>query len=201
MSKVIGIGWAKTGTTTLGTCFRILGFDHQSQDLDLAKDLRSGDLSRILAVASAKHSFEDWPWVLVYRELDEAFPGSRFVLTKRRTDRWLRSYRNMLAQEGKPSRELTEIRRILYGLPFPDVSDSQLIERYDRHNAEVEHYFRGRSQDLLIVDWEQAGGWKELCEFLGKNIPREPFPHANKGRYANRSITARLLQTVKRYSS
>ena len=35
MSKVFGIGWAKTGTTTLGTCFKLLGYHHQGQRLDL----------------------------------------------------------------------------------------------------------------------------------------------------------------------
>ena len=39
MSKVFGVGWAKTGTTTLGECFKILGFDHQSQNLELVKDI------------------------------------------------------------------------------------------------------------------------------------------------------------------
>ena len=26
MTKVFGVGWAKTGTTTLGKCFGILGY-------------------------------------------------------------------------------------------------------------------------------------------------------------------------------
>ena len=81
MAKVFGIGWAKTGTTTLGDCFKILGFDHQSQDLGLVKDIGQGDLSQIMALAEQKETFEDWPWIILYKELDEAFPGSRFVLT------------------------------------------------------------------------------------------------------------------------
>src|SRR5207302_3774936 len=112
-----------TGTTTLGKCFATLGYDHQSQRLDLVKDLAVGDLSRIMTLANEKESFEDWPWIILYQELDRAFPGSRFVLTKRESSNWLRSYKNMLRQQGEPSEELNQMRRTLYGLPFPGVTD------------------------------------------------------------------------------
>lgn len=194
MTKVFGIGWAKTGTTTLGKCFEILGFNHQSQRLDLVKDVERGDLSKILALAEEKDSFEDWPWIILYKELDRAFPNSCFVLTKRSPDKWIRSYRSMLANQGEASRELNEIRQVLYGLPFPEVTEEQLIDRYERHNAEVERYFNDRSTDLLVVDWEQGSGWKDLCEFLGKEIPNEPFPHANKGKRAGRSVFEKAIE-------
>lgn len=189
MSKIFGIGWAKTGTTTLGKCFGILGFNHQTQDLGLVNDLKQGDLSRIMAVVEKKDTFEDWPWIILYKELDKAFPGSRFILTKRDPEKWLCSYRNMVEKQGTASEKINEIRTILYGLPFPDVSESQLIERYQRHNAEVTDHFRNRHKDLLVVDWEQGAGWKELCVFLGKNIPQDPFPHANKGTYNQNELS------------
>ncbi len=150
--KIFGIGWAKTGTTTLGECFAALGFNHQSARLDLVEDLANGNLSRILKVAEGKDSFEDWPWILLYRELDEAFQGSRFVLTVREPGRWLRSYRNMLKHPGLQSERLNEIRRILYGLPFPDVTGQQLLARYAAHNQQVMEYFAGRPGSLLVVD-------------------------------------------------
>ncbi len=183
MTKIIGIGWAKTGTTTLGKCFEILGFDHQSQDLGLVKDIGKGDLSRAMAMAETKETFDDWPWIILYRELDKSFPDSRFILTKRKPEKWIKSYINMLANQSDTSRELNETRRILYGLPFPDVSESQLVKRYVKHNTEVEYYFRDRPEDLLVVNWEEGNGWKNLCDFLGMDLPNVPFPHANKGKY------------------
>jgi hypothetical protein len=182
--KIFGIGWAKTGTTTLGKCFGILGFDHQSQNLEFVKDTAKGDLSRIIALASTKDTFEDWPWIILYQELDKTFPDTRFVLTRRHSANWLRSYQNMLRGQGEASEELNEIRRILYGLPFPHVTEAQLIERYEKHNADVLAYFYGRPKALLVVDWEQGHGWKELCGFLNRAIPSVPFPHANRGEYA-----------------
>ncbi len=185
MSKIFGIGWAKTGTTTLGKCFRILGLNHQSQDLGLVKDVGTGDFSRISTLAERYEAFEDWPWIILYKELDKLFPGSKFILTQRNPDSWIRSYKNMLSNQGDAPNELNEIRRILYGLPFPNISESQLIERYKRHNTEVELYFRNRPDDLLVVNWEDGHGWKELCKFLRKDVPNAPFPHANKGTYSS----------------
>lgn len=200
MNKVFGIGWAKTGTTTLGQCFRILGFNHQGQRLDLVWEIKNNNLSKILDVAKEKDTFEDWPWIALYEELDNAFPDSRFVLTRRKPENWLRSYKNMLATQGGASQELNEIRTILYQLPFPNVTETQLIDRYEKHNSEVERYFRRRPNDLLIVDWEQGSGWRELCAFLGIGVPNEPFPHSNKGKYGTQGVFKRIIQSAARYT-
>ena len=93
-TKVFGVGWAKTGTTTLGRCFEILGLSHKSQDLNLVRNL-----DQALTVARLYDSFEDWPWPLFYKQLDKRFPGSKFVLTTRNSNRWLKSYRNMLSRQ------------------------------------------------------------------------------------------------------
>ncbi len=183
--KVIGAGWAKTGTTTLGDCLEILGYRHQRGRLDLVDDLGRGDFTRILEIAASVDSMEDWPWLLLYRELDEAFPGSKFVLTTRDESQWLRSYRNMLAHQGDASERMNERRRILYGLPFPGVTDRQLVERYRRHLRDVRAYFADRPADLLEVDWARGDGWERLCGFLGKPVPDAPFPHANRGSYSS----------------
>lgn len=185
MRKIFGIGWAKTGTTTLGKCFEILGFNHQSQNLVLVKNIQHGDFSTIFSMANKKDSFEDWPWALLYKEFDMKFKNSRFVLTIRETDRWLSSYQNMLKNQGNATEELNEIRRIIYGLPFPGVSEKRLAERYEKHNEDVMRYFSDRPNDLLVVDWEKKHGWRSLCDFLELAEPATPFPHVNKGNYGD----------------
>lgn len=183
MNKIFGIGWAKTGTKTLGEALTLLGYNHQSRRLDLAEDLRNGDLSRILALVRQKDSFEDWPWLLLYQQLDQEFPSSGFILTQRKPERWIRSYRNLLQEAEQSSPHLNEIRRMLYGLPFPDVTEEQLLARYLRHNRDVLDYFKNRPDQLLVIDWEEGDGWQTLCHFLGKPIPSRSFPHANRGNY------------------
>lgn len=182
-AKVFGIGWAKTGTTTLGKCFSILGYRHQSQRLDMVKYLQSGNLEPIITLTENSDSFEDWPWILLYQQMNQLYPNSKFVLTKRETSNWLKSYLNMLRNQPSPSPELNQTRSMLYQLPFPNVTSEQLIERYEKHNREVITYFKKQPEKLLVVNWEQGDGWKKLCNFLGKDIPEIDFPHENTGQY------------------
>ncbi len=188
MTKVFGIGWAKTGTTTLGECLRQLGYRHVSHRFELVPLLPERNLGPIFEVVDQFDSFEDWPWILLYQELDEKYPGSRFVLTTRDESKWIASYRNMLAKRDIVPEEENVRRRILYGLPFPDVTDEQLIERYRRHHDDVRKYFAGRPESLLEVNWGQGDGWPQLCRFLNVPEPDAPFPHANKARYVKRSF-------------
>lgn len=30
-----------------------------------------------------------------------------------------------------------------------------------------------------LLEWTVEDGWEPLCEFLGKEVPREDFPHGN----------------------
>lgn len=197
--KILGVGWAKTGTTTLGEGLQQLGFRHQSRNFDLVdEDFLTPDKSKIRAFASSRDSFEDWPWLLLFREFDSWFPGTRFILTIRDSGKWIRSYRAQLARV--PESDVWNRRRtILYGLPFPNVSDDQLIARYERHNAEVLDYFRDRPGDLLVVDWSRNQGWAEVCSFLRTPIPSAPFPHANRA--PKRSLGRRLRGLLRRNRS
>lgn len=197
--KIFGTGWAKTGTTTLGTCFEILGYHHQPQDLTLVADVGRNDLSRIMNRVANHDTFEDWPWLLLYKQLDEAFPGSKFVLTWRQPEKWIKSYANMLDKQGEATPQMNEIRQILYGLPFPDVTEQQLLDRYERHNQAVRSHFADRPDDLLIVNWEEGDGWESLCNFLGRPVPDTPFPHANKGKYQPVSAIEKLRAFASRH--
>lgn len=178
--KVFGIGWAKTGTTTLGQCFRTLGYDHQGQNLALIERMMRGSAERAMQIAGEKQSFEDWPWPLLYRELDAAFAGSRFVLTTRDPGRWLSSYRAMLTAEGAPTPQMASIRQYIYGFDVATASDDELMARFCLHDTEVREHFRHRPSDLLVVDWERGDGWAQLCGFLDVAVPEEPFPHLNR---------------------
>lgn len=38
---------------------------------------------------------------------------------------------------------------------------------------------RGLVPKERLLEWSIEDGWEPLCEFLGKPIPKEPFPHTN----------------------
>lgn len=180
--KVFGIGWAKTGTTTLGKVFEALGYKHKTQDFTLLDDFMQGSYKNLNQVIKEYDSFEDWPWLVMFKQLDALYPNSKFILTIRDPKDWISSFRNMLKNE-KSSDYTNKSRSFLYGLSFPNVSDEKLLYRYNYHIAEVKNYFRYRTNDLLIVDWSKGDDWEKICDFLNKKIPNKPFPHANKGKY------------------
>jgi hypothetical protein len=180
--KVFGIGLNKTGTTTLGQCFEQLGFTHTGCSRELLADFRErGDLRAIFEVADRFDSFEDWPWPLLYRQLDQRYPGSKFVLTLRRDPQtWLKS----LKEHALRTRPLYNCRKLAYGYHYPQGREQEHLEFYERHKREVLDYFRDRPQDLLVLCWEDGAGWPELCAFLGRPAPSVPLPHANRAEFA-----------------
>ena len=83
-AKVFGIGLPKTGTTSLGYCFRRLWFKHRTFHMDLALKVKRNQVNEALREAERFEAFEDWPWFAIYRELDQRFPNSKFILTLRK---------------------------------------------------------------------------------------------------------------------
>lgn len=189
-NKVLGVGWAKTGTTSLGVCLKQLGRRHTSMRLDLVEDWAAGDHSEILSIARKHDSFEDWPWLLLYKEFDQAFPGTKFILTTRDSDSWIKSYLNQIYQPGHFTPQMNRLRELLYGLSFDPPDPDKLIARYEAHNKAVREYFRGRPHDLLEVDWSKGHGWEQVCQFIEEPAPSIPFPHANRGRYQTAMLKA-----------
>jgi hypothetical protein len=186
--KIFGIGLPKTGTKTLGCCFRRFGFKHRSYDMNLAVQVRKHDFENAFAVAEKHETFEDWPWFLMYKELDQRFPGSKFVLTLRKdTETYVASVKKHHARQGVKNKDF--VRPFWWDDVFgcePDQWDYQKgflsAESYERHNREVLEYFKDRPNDLLVVCWENGDGWDKLCSFLDRTCPAEPFPHRHKSR-------------------
>jgi hypothetical protein len=187
MTKVFGIGFNKTGTTTLGVALRFLRYRVCRGARPLRRTLgqqrmmqllHAGEFGPLLEVAQGFDAFEDNPWFVIYRELDAAFPGSRFILTVRDDARWIES---AIRYYGSST---SDLREWIYGTGDPVAAKQQWLARYRRHNERVSDYFRDRPGDLLVVDWERGDGWAELCGFLGVRPPTGPFPHLNRSKSA-----------------
>ena len=179
--KVLGIGLPKTGTTTLGRCLQRFGYKHRTFDMDLAAEVKRNNLTNALAEARKFESFEDWPWFMIFRELDEMFPNSKFILTIRKdTGTYVKSLQGHHEREGIRSPGFVKPRwwDVVFGVEPADWDYEKSAARYERHNQTVLEYFGGRrGRDLLVVCWEHGDGWKQLAEFLNKSCPHEPFPH------------------------
>src|SRR5262245_18328678 len=91
LTKVFGIGLHKTSTSSLACALYTLGYDVAGY-FD-PSELGSGQVltDHVMRVAAEYDAVQDMPWPLFFRELDEQFPGSKFVLTTRDPDRWVSS--------------------------------------------------------------------------------------------------------------
>jgi len=202
-SKIFCIGFQKTGTTSMRDALRALGYtvaDYFGSEMEFAY-LRDNVTQIALARATEYDAVQDMPWPLLFRELDAAFPGAKFVLTERNTESWIASmvkhFRN------KPS----SVRQLTYGeeYAYPEGNEARYIEVYEQHNAAVRTYFADRPSDLLIMNLENGDGWKELGAFLGlKDIPTGDFVHANKAEmrdslgYRVKILATRVVNRIKR---
>jgi hypothetical protein len=166
--KVWGIGLARTGTCTLCEVFRRLGYQTVLHNPHFP----------LLETADAAADNE---CALFYRYLDYRFPGSKFILTTRALEDWLKSMKFILETYPVRSRQenIAIFRRMtLYGTVSFD--ELKMTCTYLRHHSEVRYYFRDRAHDLLEVDFTRGDGWERICAFLDLPVADGPFPHLNK---------------------
>lgn len=172
-TKVFGIGFHKTGTTSLAKALSILGYRVTGPNGVADADIANNVYTMAVDLVKKFDAFQDNPWPLLYRELDSKFPASKFILTIRPTSAWIKSIQNHFGEEDTP------MRKWIYGVGHPSGNEAIYIERYERHNHEVIEYFKNRTQDFLILDITRGEGWEKLCPFLEKPIPTVSFPCAN----------------------
>ncbi|MCS4122727.1 sulfotransferase family protein [Salinibacter ruber] len=202
--KVFGIGLGKTGTSTLGKCLDYLGYDVKGPDIELTRKYRDGNISDILKVSDSYNGFQDFPWPLLYKEMDKRYEKSKFILTTRKTEyAWFESLKKHADRKGN-----TEHKKIAYGFEKTRGLKEEHISLYNKHNREVREYFEGREGKLLEVCWETGDGWRDICDFLGHDVPDHPFPHINESpnplinywvglKNRTRSIVSSLIRSAK----
>jgi hypothetical protein len=171
--KVFCVGFQKTGTTSLQYALSLMGYRvagyFSMADFSSPEEMRD----RALEMALRFDAFGDNPWAVLFRDLDAAFPGSKFILTTRDPDRWYASACKHFG--GRDSR----MREWIYGAGSPESNRGAYVERMTRHVAEVRAYFADRPRDFMEFDAAQGEGWDKLCGFLGKPVPRRDFPRLN----------------------
>ena len=164
--KIFGIGLNKTGTTTLGQCGKILGYRCTSCDRKLLEDFRlKNDFTRIINKVGHFDLLEDWPWPLIYKELDRMFPGSKFILTIRKDEK---TWFNSIKKHSMKTHPIMHCRKLAYGYSFPHKYEQEHLEFYKKHNDNVRTYFVGRDRDFIEICWENGDGFEKLCKLSWK---------------------------------
>ncbi len=174
--KIIGVGFQKTGTSTLREALKILGYKVKDTTPRALIPILKGDFSRIRHILKGYDAMEDTPWYIIYRELDQMYPGSKFILTIRDADTWYTSVSKHIGDLRAAHHEWIYGR----GKGLPKNNREHTIAVYNKHNKEVMNYFSDRPDDLLVLDFTTGDRWEKLCAFLDKEIPGIPFPHYNR---------------------
>lgn len=144
---------------------------------DLLNSVREKSLESVFKVVKDFDASQDNPWPLLYKELDNKYPNSKFILTVRYEEKWIKSLVNYSGYKS------TDMRKWIYGIGYPLGNEELYINVYNKHIADVKEYFRNRPNDLLVIDLTVGEGWEKICSFPGKQIPNKDFPHTNKGTY------------------
>ncbi|MBN2905500.1 MAG: sulfotransferase [Rhodobacteraceae bacterium] len=186
--KVFGIGFHKTGTSSLKRALRRLGYRVTGPDHNHDPDIAQTYLDHARALSQRFDAFQDNPWPLVFREMDEMWPDAKFILTVRDPQSWIASQLRFFGDQGTPMREL------IYGQGrgSPVGNEAHYIATMQSHEAAVRAYFADRPGKLLVFDIVGGAGWEPLCDFLGERVPRQPFPHANNAAVGGGGWLARL---------
>lgn len=182
-TRIFGIGMHKTATTSLHHALKALGVDSAHwQNAHWAKAIWHEMTSAGHSLTVEKHyALCDLPITLLYKELDTAYPGSKFILTTKSEENWLQSVCDHWSYDYNKYRASWDtdpfthrLHNILYGRKAFDADI--FLARFRRHNAEVMEYFKDRPRDFTIMDMDEDAGWKELCPLVRQPIPNIPYP-------------------------
>lgn len=176
--KVFGIGFQKTGTTSLGKIFDDLGFKnasyHEFRHFAPRESVSWEEITELaLELAENIQVAKDTPWPLLYKELDAKFPGSKFIHVTRDPERWIDSAVNDF--EDNPN----AIHTAIYGCPYPKGYEEIWLDRYNQHNADVAEYFKDRPDDYLHLKLEDGVTYEAVCDFLGEPRIKQGAPVTN----------------------
>jgi len=203
---IIGAGYGRTGTWSTFAALNKLGYPcYHMQEVILNKDNKShldfwrrvantppGTQHDWSAVFAKYRATVDNPACCVWRELMEAYPDAKVLLTlhPRGAEAWYEStidtiYFTENVWQFKVLEWLTP-----FGRKFGDMSRKLIWKRslrgtmddkakaIARYHAHIEEVKAAVPADRLLV-FEVTQGWQPLCAFLGVPVPDEPFPNLN----------------------
>ena len=186
--KIFGIGFHKTGTSSLSSALRSLGYrtihgdprgswHGANEGLTLIKLIDAGDLA--LPTFDIFDAFVDNPYFTIWRQLDALFPNAKFIFTIRDESTWIESCARYYA-----GRRIRPMRAWMFGdCADPSSSESAKqawLEAYRLHNAAVLAYFLGQKDRFLNFNVAAGDAWDKLCSFLDAPKPVRAFPHSNQ---------------------
>jgi hypothetical protein len=196
MLEVIGAGFGRTGTHSLGLALEILGLgpcytlhdvSRNPKHQEIWNDALDGKPVDWNFLFQSYKSAVEWPSVTFIDKLIQQFPNAKVILTMRDPESWYGSAKNTIfeglelsAHNPNPIKRENSgmIRRLILEYTFGGQywDKKYALKVYQEHINHVLGLIpRERLLQLNVND-----GWEPLCVFLRKPVPNEPFPKVNQ---------------------
>ncbi|WDR01344.1 hypothetical protein PSQ19_10950 [Devosia algicola] len=190
--EIIGAGFGRTGTYSLKAALERLGFGpchHMSEVIDRAEQIRlwcevaegRPDFARIF---KGYRAAVDFPVSAFWKDVLAAMPGGRVILSDRDPDQWYASFSQTILPLILDKASWPEARRPWFEMINKVIIGKALGGRTDRdgvlaaYRANVMAARELASEGRALV-FHSSDGWKPLCDFLGVEVPDEPYPKTN----------------------
>lgn len=189
MSKIFFVGLHKSGTTsfhkfalnadiTSSHCpGRLEGVDYQAAVRQAGLD-NEKVVDAIKPILERFTAHSDVPIAGLYRELDNRYPGSKFILFHREPSAWWKSLQRHWAL-GFTSRKLTPFEHVQYRKYLGNERKiirlrdrDEVIAAYEKHNRDLRAHFAGKP--FLDAGLNEPDLAVRLAEFL--DVPVGEFP-------------------------
>ena len=189
--KIFGIGLSKTGTSSLTEALKILGYSNSIHNPSKWLHVNNhGELAFEFEKLDSIDSASDIEVAHYYKELDERYPGSKFILTTRKLDSWLKSCKNHFNDALLSSEAERTLHKFVYGSSIFD--EQKFRQAYESHFEKVSTYFNGRESDLLILPLESDKKMNLLSDFLDIKVNNFSYPAVNKAFPLPAALKSRL---------
>lgn len=192
------VGLGRTGSTSFSAALKELGYapihdDESPEVMDIYHDMMTGNLRMDLVNDALGERGFDAPMITTHNYVKWAAtaPNVKVILTIRDPHKWAESWLTILPLafllEQRPFQWLKIIqdgqefvRETMLNVPtngHPDKYNDipTLVAGFQAWTDFVQATVP--PDRLLVFDVRQ--GWEPLCEFLGKDVPANPFPHIN----------------------
>jgi len=210
--QIIGAGWGRTGTNSVklaleklldGPCYHMFECGKRPDHAKWVEAYNGKpDFKAIFTHPDGDKFYKarvDYPACGMYKELMQAYPKAKVLLTVRDPEKWYDSVINTIwswrcpeqhwaVRIYKAGRECQECAKCFHkATVLPGVERTDREGSIKSFKAWIERVKATVPPEKLLI-FDVKEGWEPLCKFLNVPVPDEPFPNVNDKEEINKMM-------------